>query len=45
MQATFNSIIPEDSFSYWKMAAEIAQLNNDTILLRQCLINQMNHIN
>lgn len=32
----------QDSFQYWKLAAELAELNDDKALLKECLRQQLN---
>lgn len=43
-QMAFDSIQKQDSFEYWKLAAEIAELNNDKVMLKTCLENQLRSI-
>ena len=43
-QEVFNALPKSNSFNYWKLAAEIAEVNNDKLMLKTCLENQLNSI-
>lgn len=40
-QAIFDTIPKQDSFNYWKLAAEVAEANNDKELLKKSLEKQL----
>lgn len=43
-QIIFNTIPEQNTFDYWKLAAEIAEANNDKEMLKICLQQQLNFI-
>ena len=43
-QAEFGAMPKRNSFDYWKLAAEVAEANNDKALLKTSLENQLNSL-